>query len=88
MLLDLRNSDLFALVSNSFVRKNLNIKNQTTVGKNISRATIKEQPRFSIFFGLEVKLLPRYTTVWSLLDLEHSDLFTLVGYSFVKKKKN
>ena len=30
---------LFTLVGNSFGRKNLNIKNQMTVGKNFSRAT-------------------------------------------------
>ena len=34
----------------------------------------------SRFFSLEITAFPRYTTVWWLLDLGHSDLFTLVGY--------
>ena len=87
-LLDLRQSDLFTLVSNSFVRRNFKIKNQITVGKNFSRATNLEQLRFSIFFGLEVAAFQRYTTVWWLLDLRQSDLFTLVGYSFARKNCN
>ena len=31
------------------------------------------------FFGLKVTAFQKYTTVWLLLDLEHSDLFTYVG---------
>ena len=76
------------VVGNSFVKKNFKIKNQMTVGKQISRAPKWDQPRFSIFFGLEVTAFQRYTTVWWLLDLRHSDLFTLVGYSFARKNYN
>ena len=39
LLLDLGNTDLFTLVGYSFARKNYNIKNQMTVGKNFSGAT-------------------------------------------------
>merc|ERR1712212_858734 len=46
----------FTLVGFSFVRKNLNIKNQMIVGKSFSRATKWDQPRFSIFVGLEVRV--------------------------------
>ena len=53
-----------------------------TVEKEISRATKLDQPRFSIFFGLEVTASQRYATIWWSLDLGHSKLFTLVGYSF------
>ena len=74
-------SDLFTLVGYNFVRKNFKIKNQMTVGKRFSRATKWDHPRFFIFFGLEVTAFPRYTTVWWLLDLGNSDLFTLVGFS-------
>ena len=82
-LLDLGNSDLVTLVGYSFVRKNLNIKNQMTVGKRFSRATKWAHPRFFFFFGLEVTAFPRYTTLWWLLDLGHSDHFTLVGFSSI-----
>ena len=37
--MDLGQSNLFALVSNNFVRKNFKVKNQIIVGKNFSRAT-------------------------------------------------
>ena len=87
-LLDLGHSDLFTLVGYSFVRRNLNVKNQITVGKKFSRATKWDHPRFFIFFGLEVTAFPRFITVWWLLDLGHSDLFTLVGFSFVRKNLN
>ena len=43
---------------------------------------------FGDWFSLEVTAFPRYTTVWWLLDLAHSDLFTLVGYSFIRKNSN
>ena len=82
-LLDLWSSDLVTLVGYSFVRKNLNIKNQMTVGKRFSRATKWDHPRFFFFFGLEVTAFPRYTTLWWLLDLGHSDHFTLVGFSSI-----
>jgi len=41
-----------------------------------------------MFFGLEVTAFPRYTTVWWWLNLGHSDLFSLGGYSFVRKNSN
>ena len=59
-----------------------------TVGKHISRAPKWDQPRFSIFFGLEVTAFLRYTTLWWLFVLEHSNLFTLVGFSFVRKNSS
>jgi len=40
LLLVWRQSDLSTLVGYSFVRKNFKIKNQMTVGKSFSRATI------------------------------------------------
>ena len=43
---------------------------------------------FSIFFGLAVMAFPKNTTVWWLLYLGHSDLFILVGLSFVRKNSN
>ena len=87
-LLDFGQSDLFTLIGNSFPRKNSYNKNQMTVGKNFSGATKQDQPRFSIFFCLKVTAFPRYTTVLCLLDYRHSDLFTLVGYSFVREDSN
>ena len=39
VVMDLGHSDLFTLVGYSFIRKNLNIKNQMTVGKNFLGAT-------------------------------------------------
>jgi len=74
-----------AVVGYSFVKKNFKIKNQMTVGKQISRAPKWDQPRFSIFFGLEVTAFTRCNTVWRLLDFGNSNLVTLVGYSFLKK---
>ena len=76
------------MVGYSFVRKNFKIKNQITVRKKFSRATKWDHPRFFIFFGLEVTAFPRCTTVLCLLDYRHSDLFTLVGYSFVREDSN
>ena len=43
---------------------------------------------FFIFFCITVTAFPRYTTVLCLLDYRHSDLFTLVGYSFVREDSN
>ena len=86
--MDLGHSDLFTLVGYSFVWKNFNNNNQMTVRKNFSRAIKWDQPRFSIFFCLEVTAFPTYNTVWWLLDLGHTNLFTLVGYSFVRKNFN
>ena len=76
-------SDLFTLVGYNFVRKNFKNKNQMTVGKRFSRASKWDHPRFFFFFGLEVTAFPRYTTLWWLLDLRHSDHFTLVGFSSI-----
>ena len=87
-LLNWRESDLFTLVGYSFVRKNCKTKNQITVGKIFSRATKWDYPRFFIFFGLEVTAFSRYTTAWWLLDFGHSNLFTLVGFSFARKNLN
>ena len=86
--MDLGHSDLFILVGYSFVWKNFNNNNQMTFRKNFSRAIKWDQPRFSIFFGLEVTAFIRYTIVWWWLDLGHSDLFSLGGYSFVRKNSN
>ena len=86
--MDLGHSILFTLVGNSFVRKNLNNKNQIINRKNFKGATKWDQPRFSIYFSLEVTAFSKYITAWWLLDLGHSDLFTLVGYRFVRKNSN
>ena len=43
---------------------------------------------FGDWFSLEVTAFPRYTTVWWLLDLGNSDLFTLVANSFVTKNSD
>ena len=86
--MDLGHSNFFTLVSYSFVWKNVNNNKKMTVIKNFSRAIKWDQPRFSIFFGLEVTAFPRYNTVWWLLDLGHSDLINLVSYSFVMKNLN
>ena len=59
-----------------------------TVGKQISRVPKWDQPRFSIFFGLEVTAFTRCNTVWRLLDFGNSNLVSLVGYTFVRKNVN
>ena len=59
-----------------------------TVKKQIARAPKWDQPRFSIFFGLEVTAFTRCNTVWRLLDFGNSNLVTLVGYTFVRKDLN
>ena len=76
---------LVANVSHISAQKIFILKNHMTVGKRISSSSKPDQPRFYSFIRLEVTVLQRYTTVWWLLDLRQSDLFTLVGYSFVRK---
>ena len=76
---------LVANVSHISAQKIFNLKNHMTVGKRISSSSKPDQPRFYSFICLEVTVLQRYTTVWWLLDLRQSDLFTLIGNSFVRK---
>ena len=68
VVMDLGHSDLFTWVGYSFVWKNFNNNNQMPVRKNFSRAIKWDQPRFCIFFCVEVTTFPRHTTVWWLLD--------------------
>ena len=76
---------LVANVSHISAKKNFNLKNHMTVRKRISSSSKPDQPRFYSFICLEVTVLQRYTTVWWLLDLRQSDLFTLVSNSFVRR---